>query len=53
MNNWCVVICNKETDEEVKLLSENLSKCNADKVGKAHDINLNHKKYYIEILELV
>ncbi len=51
MNNYCVVICHKETDEEVKLLGEKLSKHQANKLAEAHEINLNHSKYYIEVLE--
>ena len=51
MNNWCVVICDKETDEEVKLLGEKLSKHQADKLAEVHNSKLNHSKYYIEVLE--
>ena len=51
MNNYCVVICHKETDEEVKLLGEKLSKHQANKLAEAHEINLNYSKYYIEVLE--
>ena len=51
MNNYCVVICHKETHEEVKLLGSSLSKYQADKLAEAHEINLNHSEYYIEVLE--
>lgn len=51
MNNWSVVICHKETHEEVKLLGSSLSKHQADKLAEVHDINLNHSKYYIEVLQ--
>lgn len=51
MYNYCVVICHKETHEEVKLLGEKLSKHQADKFAEVHDINLNRSKYYIEVLK--
>ncbi len=51
MNNWCVVICHKETDEEVKLLGSSLSKYKANKLAEVHNSKLNRSKYYIEVLE--
>ena len=53
MNNYCVVICHKETHEEVKLLGILLSKEKSDEVKNKHNLKLNHAEYYIKVYESV
>ena len=53
MNNYCVVICHKETDEEIKLLGILLNKEKSDEVKNKHNSKLNHAEYYIKVYQTV